>query len=47
MKKLILTMGLTLLASSAVANVDPVVSEYKKINALQKLGKLAVNTLLQ
>jgi len=38
MKKLIITMGLSLLASSAVANVDPVVSEYQKIDALQKLA---------
>lgn len=38
MKKLILTIGLSLLSSSAVANVDPVVSEYQKIDALQKLA---------
>ncbi|HFQ4951168.1 TPA: hypothetical protein ACGUO9_004209 [Vibrio vulnificus] len=38
MKKLIIAMGLSLLASSAVANVDPVVSEYQKIDALQKLA---------
>ncbi|EMI7322214.1 hypothetical protein V6957_003776 [Vibrio parahaemolyticus] len=38
MKKLIITMGFSLLASSAVANVDPVVSEYQKIDALQKLA---------
>lgn len=36
MIKPFITMFLTALASSAVANVDPVVSEYQKIDALQK-----------
>jgi hypothetical protein len=46
MKKLLITMGLTLLASSAVANVDPVVSEYQKIDALQKTAPSLADSLI-
>ncbi|HIF5791468.1 TPA: hypothetical protein ACX3EG_003888 [Vibrio parahaemolyticus] len=46
MKKLIITMGLSLLASSAVANVDPVVSEYQKIDALQKVAPSLADALI-
>ncbi|ELP5729291.1 hypothetical protein QTV44_002557 [Vibrio vulnificus] len=46
MKKLIITMGLTVLASSAVANVDPVVSEYQKIDALQKTAPYLATSLI-
>lgn len=46
MKKSIITMGLTLLASSALANVDPVVSEYQKIYGLQKIAPSLAETLI-
>lgn len=46
MKKLIVTMGLTLVSLSAIANVDPVVSEYQKIDALQKTAPSLAETLI-
>lgn len=46
MKMLIVTMSLTLLASSAVANVDPVVSEYQKIDALQHTAPYLADSLI-
>ncbi|EKA5635946.1 hypothetical protein OKZ62_001850 [Vibrio navarrensis] len=46
MKKLVITMGLTLVASTAVANVDPVVSEYQKIDALQKVAPSLADALI-
>lgn len=46
MKKVIITMGLTLVTSSAFANVDPVVSEYQKIDGLQKAAPSLAETLI-
>ena len=46
MKKLIITMSLTLVASSTLANVDPVVSEYKNINGLQQAAPSLAETLI-
>lgn len=46
MKKLIITMGLALFASAAVANVDPVVSEYQRIDALQKTAPYLADSLI-
>ncbi|HGF7154930.1 TPA: hypothetical protein AB5C39_003072 [Vibrio mimicus] len=46
MIKPFITMFLTALASSAVANVDPVVSEYQKIDALQKTAPYLADSLI-
>lgn len=39
-------MGLTLVTSSALANVDPLVSEYQKIDGLQKTAPSWAETLI-
>lgn len=46
MKKQIAAMGLTLVASTAVANVDPIVSEYQKIYFLQQSAPYLANSLI-
>lgn len=46
MKNVIITMCLTLVTSSALASVDPLVSEYQKIDGLQKAAPSLAETLI-
>lgn len=46
MKRIILSMSLTLFASSTLANVDPVVSAYQHIAALQLTDPSLAETLV-